>query len=78
MLRLHVEDRRGVQLLLRSHGRLFSRSVADGGGALREEFVVVQGAVELAADFGGLGAVGRAAALQKDHGDDVSVLRVSV
>jgi hypothetical protein len=35
-------------------------------------------AVELAADFGGLGAKGRTATLEKDHGDDVSVLRVSV
>jgi hypothetical protein len=66
------------RLLLHSHGRLFCRGTAGGGGALREEVMVVKSAVELAADFGGLGAKGRTAALEKDHGDDVAVLRVSV
>src|SRR5262249_2211810 len=37
-----------------------------------------QSAIELAADFGGLGAEGGASALEKDHGHNVSVLRVGV
>jgi len=66
------------ELLLHSYSRLLSRRAAGGGGARGEEVMVVQRAVELAADFGGLGAEGRAAALEKDHGNDVPVLRVRV
>jgi hypothetical protein len=35
--------------------------------------VVIQSAVELVADFGGLGTKGRTGTLKEDHGDDVSV-----
>src|SRR5262249_6889885 len=68
-----------VSLLLCAHaGLLRRRSAAGGGGALGEEVVVIEGAVELAADFGGLGAVGRASALEEDHGHNVAVLRIRV
>src|SRR5690348_14663854 len=40
--------------------------------------MVVQSAVEFAADFGGLGAESRTTTLEEDHGDDVAILRVSV
>src|SRR5579871_1104504 len=40
--------------------------------------MVIQSAVEFAADFGGFGAEGGASALEEDHGNDVSVLRVRV
>jgi len=66
------------RLLLHSCRCFFSRAAAGGGGARGEEVMVVQGAVEFAADFCGLGAVSGPAALEKDHGHDMSVLRVSV
>src|ERR1700753_2129918 len=40
--------------------------------------MVVQGAIELAAEFGSLWAEGRASAFKEDHGHDASVLRVSI
>ena len=67
-----------MKLLLHSYCRLFCRGTAGGGGARGEEVMVVKSAIKLAADFSGLGAKGRTATLEKDHGDDVAVLRVSV
>src|SRR5438270_1969613 len=67
-----------MPLLLHAYCRLVSRGAAHGGGARGEEIVIVQRAVELAADFGGFGAEGGATTLEENHGDNVSVLRVSV
>jgi hypothetical protein len=43
-------------LLLHRHCRFCCRGATGGGGALGEEIVAVERAVEFAADFGGLGA----------------------
>src|SRR5262249_51130119 len=66
------------RLLLGAHRGFLGRGAAGGGGALGGEVVGVEGAVELAADFRGLGAVSRAAALEEDHGHDVAILGVGV
>src|ERR1041385_33118 len=72
--RRKVEDR---SLLLCAHGRLLTCAARCCGG-LAEEVVVVQRAVEFAGDLGGFGAVGGSAALEKDHGHNVSDLGVGV